>query len=67
VKETDLAWLAGLWGGEGYIGIQRASGHKNTIWYARAQLEMTHVPTVDRAMAIVQDIGCGYRRVEMTG
>lgn len=67
MTDTDIAWLAGIWDGEGYIGLQRGgSKTKNVIWTPRAQLEMTHTATVDRAEALIRELGCSYGRTEMT-
>ena len=48
VSETDIAYLAGLVDGEGYIGIKRTS-HKNRVspaYHARIQVRMVDEPAI---------------------
>ena len=48
-KTIDLAWAAGLFDGEGSIGVYaRKSG-----WYVVAQLQMSHRPTCHRFAEVV--------------
>jgi hypothetical protein len=57
--DLDLAWLAGLIDGEGSIGLGGPQTNNNSIGYKQSiQLNMTHKPTIDRAMEIVIAIGC---------
>lgn len=68
----DRAWLAGLWDGEGSVGIYRQVGKKyadpdsNIIWVPSASIEMTDKPTIDRVVELIEELGCSYLRTEMT-
>ena len=57
IKETDLAWAAGLFDGEGCVQIKRDYNDKvNRRWTTyslRAIVVNTHVPTLVRFKAIV--------------
>lgn len=62
--EYDIAWLAGLWDGEGSVGSHRASP---TNVGPKLQMSMTCKVTIDRAIDILRMIGVtafGYSYVE---
>ncbi len=49
MKQTDVAYIAGLIDGEGYIGIKKASVRKdcfNPCYHARIQIRMVDEPAI---------------------
>src|SRR5438445_13031106 len=54
---TEIAWLAGLWDGEGSVGVtfQRDTGR--LVLVPQIQISMTHLPTIDRAIEVLGKIG----------
>ena len=63
VSETEVAWLAGFWDGEGSIGIkvQNGLGSRLRLNFAPyAQLVNTHVGSLNRADAILTALGVGH-------
>ena len=49
MKETDIAYIAGLIDGEGYIGIKKASVRKDCFhpsYHARIQIRMVDEPAI---------------------
>ncbi|WP_329368767.1 hypothetical protein OG896_24650 [Streptomyces sp. NBC_00669] len=57
--ETDIAWLAGLWDGEGSVGISRYQrpGNVNAVITPQVQIQMTHERTVAKTVEVLQAIG----------
>jgi len=63
VSEHDLWWLAGLIDGEGTVTVRRS---KQAVPEPYLSIEMTHEPTIQRAAALIREVGChaytyGYR------
>lgn len=58
VLDTEVAWLAGLWDGEGSVGFVATSGKSHTIT-PTIQLSMTCGETVQKACRIVEAV-TGY-------
>lgn len=60
---TELAWLAGLWDGEGSVGINGSGrfskANNSPVIAAQIQLQMTHVLTVMRAVEILKMLSAG--------
>ena len=56
-----LAWLAGLWDGEGSVGVTISRSTGSAIHIPCIQINMTHRPTVERAQEILSDLGCSTR------
>lgn len=59
MKQTDIAWLAGLWDGEGSVGVTRLSRKDNVhqVWKIQIQIQMTHEPTIRRTVEIFNELG----------
>ncbi|MEU5417077.1 LAGLIDADG family homing endonuclease [Streptomyces clavifer] len=59
MSNTDIAWLAGIWDGEGSVGVtkQGRRDNVNQVWRVQAQIQMTHEPTVRRTVEILNDLG----------
>ncbi|WP_128381261.1 hypothetical protein [Streptomyces cavernae] len=57
--ETNLAWLAGIWDGEGSVGItrQNRAGNTNRVLVPQAQIQMTHEVTVAKTVEILRGLG----------
>ena|SRR6267378_5040257 len=53
VADTELAWLAGIYDGEGSVGLASQKG----VLSPAVQLSMTHAPTIRRAQKIMRTIG----------
>lgn len=51
LSTNDLAWVAGLFDGEGSVGFYRRSDKRNktgSAYYIVASIHMTHAPTIQR-------------------
>jgi hypothetical protein len=59
IKQTDLAWLAGIIDGEGSIGVGYRES-KNS-YQTQIQLENTNVALMDRAVSIAESVGVNPR------
>ncbi|MBA9005967.1 LAGLIDADG family homing endonuclease [Thermomonospora cellulosilytica] len=59
MKETELAWLAGIWDGEGSVGVSRyrRPGNVNQVIAPQVQIQMTHEPTVVKTVEILREMG----------
>jgi hypothetical protein len=55
MTETKLAWLAGLFDGEGSIGISRHSPAGS--WRALVQMSMTSRETIEETIRILREMG----------
>jgi len=55
---TDLAWLAGLWDGEGSVGLHRENRRQAAVLAPQVQIQMTHEPTIARAAELIRGLGC---------
>lgn len=65
--EYDVAWLAGLWDGEGCVGSHKASP---TNVGPKLQMSMTCKATIDRSVEILKGLGVtalGYSYAEKKG
>jgi hypothetical protein len=51
-SDTDLAWLAGLWDGEGSVGVTTSRSTGNAILIPVIQINMTHRETLEKAKAV---------------
>ncbi|MCZ7478935.1 hypothetical protein [Micromonospora sp. WMMC273] len=62
VLNTELAWLAGLWDGEGSVGInrnhRRGANSEGFNVFPQVQIQMTHFPTIDRVVDLIKSMGC---------
>lgn len=56
-----LAWLAGLWDGEGSVGVCLSRSTGTVVQIPQAQINMTHRPTLERALEVFAEIGCSAR------
>lgn len=63
MKDTDLAWFAGIIDGEGSIGIGRSSPSKynGVIYVAQVQLVNCEKKLMDHAEKILNDMGLSKR------
>ncbi len=59
VKDTDIAWLAGLLDGEGCIGLWAQTSKPNSL-LARVEIGMSDKATVDHAAKIILEF-TGYK------
>jgi len=57
VRDIDLAWLAGLWDGEGSVGVTHSYATGRLTLIPQIQIHMTHEPTVARAADILRNLG----------
>lgn len=62
VRQTELAWLAGLLDGEGALCLSRAKQGKHTIYAPVCRIDMTHAVTIDRVELILKQLRLNYRR-----
>lgn len=62
VNEIDLAWLAGLWDGEGSLGmkVQKYKADGKTYFEPYAQVVNTHQGTLERVDRILTDLHVGH-------
>jgi hypothetical protein len=54
-NSNELAWLAGLFDGEGCVGFYRKRDKRNTsrtAYYIVATIAMTHAPTIQRVVEL---------------
>ena len=63
ITDTDKAWMAGIYDGEGSVGINRGrkrggSTSGEYVLFPQVQLQMTHVPTVERVVTLLRGLGC---------
>lgn len=62
MQDTDLAWLAGLWDGEGSVGVSISRSTGREIYIPSIQINMTHRTTLERAAEILAAMyGCSVR------
>lgn len=56
MKETDLAWMAGIFDGEGFVRIAKIkvglNRRRTPSYQVVAAVAMTHRPTIDRLLVI---------------
>ncbi|PSK57965.1 hypothetical protein B0E38_01810 [Streptomyces sp. 111WW2] len=62
IEPTHLAWLAGIYDGEGSIGINRQQKRGRTtgadfVIFPQVQIQMTHVPTIERVVELTHALG----------
>jgi hypothetical protein len=63
IEPAEIAWLAGLFDGEGSAGIYKQVRPNGKSWYrATAQIAMTHAPTIARVRKIVGYGGLSHLR-----
>jgi len=62
ISETDIAWLAGLWDGEGSIGMKVQKYHVGgrTYFEPYAQVVNTHAGTLEHVDAILTELRVGH-------
>lgn len=62
VTQTDLAWLAGIWDGEGHFSIRRTILHRgNSPQYSpRLGVTNSNVQILTKAREILDTLGIGY-------
>lgn len=66
MKDTDIAYIAGLIDGEGYIGIKRGTKRKdcfNRAYHARIQVRMVDEPSIK---FLVETLGGNYYKESPT-
>lgn len=56
-RDVDLAWLAGLWDGEGSVGVAKSHSTGRLILIPQVQIHMTHQPTIERAVELLKGMG----------
>lgn len=62
----DSAWLAGLWDGEGSVGVTNSRSTGRLVYIPTIQINMTHQATVQRAADILYTrLGCVIRLHEV--
>ena len=63
--EVDLSWLAGVWEGEGCIGVSKLQHSKNRpgciSFNIYCSLVNTEKPLIDSAVAVLKRAGLAYR------
>lgn len=73
LSATDIAWLAGLWDGDGWIGITKAkrTNTKQNRYSASVMLVTTSDRIADRTVDILRRMGCPvtsqYKRAKHAG
>lgn len=61
LTQTDLAWLAGIWDGEGHISIRRCLlGGKRPQYSPRVGVTNTNVQILSRVRQILDQLGVAY-------
>ena len=61
VTQTDLAWLAGIWDGEGHISIRRTLLRGKAPQYSpRLGMTNSNVQILSKARQILDALGVGY-------
>lgn len=55
---AESAWLAGLWDGEGSVGVVRSRATGTLVYIPQIQLHMTHEPTVAAVVDMLRRLGC---------
>jgi hypothetical protein len=53
-KSTDLAWIAGIIEGEGYLGIANMSGRKTLQYYPRIQIYNTDLTLIEAVSDVLE-------------
>jgi hypothetical protein len=61
MEEVRIAWLAGLFDGEGSIGAswEHHAGRARAGWRVAVQMSMTDLETIQAAVATLQGLGIG--------
>lgn len=57
--QTEIAWLAGIFDGEGSVSMQRKLVHSIGSWDIRCRIGMCHLPTIQRIIEIT-GMKCHY-------
>lgn len=55
---TEAAWLAGLWDGEGSVGVANSRATGTLIYIPQIQICMTHESTIAHAVTLLDRLGC---------
>ena len=64
IKETDLAWLAGIIDGEGSIGASKSKSSTGKDAYSiQLQIENTNLPMMEKFVNITEKLGA-HRRLK---
>jgi hypothetical protein len=58
ITSLHLAWLAGLWDGEGSVGVAVERRRDQAVYIPQIQISMTDEATIMRAADIIREIGC---------
>lgn len=63
ITEMDKAWMAGIYDGEGSVGInrQKKRGHSTAegfVYFPQVQIQMTHVPTIEHVVDLLKGLDC---------
>lgn len=67
MQDTDLAWLAGIWEGEGSILLYSRPKSNNTIQITpNVTMTNTDVSIVNKARKIIEEMGCNFSWREYT-
>lgn len=62
ISDTEIAWLAGFFDGEGCFDYQRGytKGLTETRWRPRVRVSNTHAPTLSVVDSLIQKMGGGH-------
>lgn len=60
LKDTELAWLAGFWDGEGTISLYNSPCKGRNRIQQNMSVCNTHVPTMERVMRLLKTLGVTY-------
>lgn len=61
MRDAQAAWLAGLWDGEGSIGVVRSMATGRLTLIPQIQIHMTDLPTMDRVVDLFALLGVTAR------
>lgn len=65
MKQTDLAWLAGLWEGEGSVMLySRPVNEKRIQITPSLEITNTDVVIMNRVRKILEELGCNFSWIE---
>jgi hypothetical protein len=62
----EAAWLAGLWDGEGSVGVGRRRVTAAYLYTTQVQICMTHEPTIAHVVDLLSKIGCVAKSYAIT-
>ncbi len=65
MKDTDLAWLAGIWEGEGSIMLYSRPVRNNRLQITPAmEVGNTDIHIVNKIRKLLEELGCSYSFME---